>query len=787
MDIERLVRGVFGLGAAYVVLVLLVNGYVGSSGLGTATELAVLGVSGLLGMVLFPLVVGATGLTVVRSFSEDASAASRRRDGDSAGAVPPRDESAGREGSGSDAGAPDDGDGRPEAVDTADAGPDRGADGDVLESSTMDGGEWEERFANVEDTTAELEGELREGDVAAAERRLARLEPALEDLSEAPDAERLASVERRVEDARNRVEGARAEAFDERLRELVSTREEAESALQSGDYGRAVDAAGSGLDACDAAAGRPGYGEFADASSVARARERLSALLEEAERKRDAVEAVEEHLDRAERGLRSNEHETVESALADAKATIEGLPQEGDGGRRATFRERVESLERTLERSRAEQRLYGLLGSIGASRSRVETLLEEGSYRRAERQSHAALATCDEASTLVERHGLDPDLADRVREERRRTSDLVEAAERGPGEDLEERLVAAEDAVRAGIDHRDADEYGAAVDAFETAADAYDDAVAVAEAYDLPQEWETRERRSMVREYVEVTSTEFDRHSRRVRNELERTLEEATDRLHRAEQYWEVGDGVTAREHLQEAIRHLDGATDLVRTDGASPALREEYDDIASRAEDLHLELPADDVGEHRHRDLVRALQVLATDIGESPRPSFVNAYGDYPADAYLEAFGSWQDALAAANLDPVDEAARKRRTYSRVEVLDALVELADRLGRPPSKGDMSEHGTMSASPVTSRFESWDTALELAGIVDEDGAFVPEDDRTSPVARDAGGGASSGGDGEPSAPEAPDDPGSGGTDTAAGPGDETTDILDSLVREFDFD
>jgi hypothetical protein len=111
-------------------------------------------------------------------------------------------------------------------------------------------------------------------------------------------------------------------------------------------------------------------------------------------------------------------------------------------------------------------------------------------------------------------------------------------------------------------------------------------------------------------------------------------------------------------------------------------------------------------------------LQELATKLDESPRPEFVNAYGDYPADAYLEEFGSWPEALVAANLSPVDDERRERRKYSRVEVLDAVAELAEELGHPPTKGDMNEHGRTSASPVASRFKDWDTALELAGVVD---------------------------------------------------------------------
>jgi|APHM01.1.fsa_nt_gi hypothetical protein len=112
-------------------------------------------------------------------------------------------------------------------------------------------------------------------------------------------------------------------------------------------------------------------------------------------------------------------------------------------------------------------------------------------------------------------------------------------------------------------------------------------------------------------------------------------------------------------------------------------------------------------------QDLIDAVQRLAAKCEESPRPEVVDKYGEYPADGYIETFGSWEDALTAANLDLIDEATRERRVYSRMEVLDAVGDLIDKLGHVPSQTEMNRKGAVSATTVANRCENWNTALSL--------------------------------------------------------------------------
>lgn len=53
---------------------------------------------------------------------------------------------------------------------------------------------------------------------------------------------------------------------------------------------------------------------------------------------------------------------------------------------------------------------------------------------------------------------------------------------------------------------------------------------------------------------------------------------------------------------------------------------------------------------------------------------------------------------------------------YSREELLEGIRELADELGRVPTRKDMAENGDASGSIYSKRFDSWNEALRLAGF-----------------------------------------------------------------------
>lgn len=429
---------------------------------------------------------------------------------------------------------------------------------------------------------------------------------------------------------------------------------------------------------------------------------------------------IDEGLTGVKRALKVGDLDDAETALSEVSDRIEDLADEDHAEiDLASYRDRVQDLEREVEAEQAKSRIDGLRGSASSNQSAAETYLDDNEYQQAISRLESALESLQKAEFLA--RNFDIEQRDAIQLEKAEIESLLEKAQTAPNEELLEHLEAGESAVAQGIDRYEADNPAAAVEAFEDASNHYAEAREIATAFEAPERWEVEERWTMLQEYLDAAKAALDQRARSLQNDLQHQLDSAASELNRAEQHAEVNDHVSARESIGKAVRHLGEATQLLEPNTIAAEYLTRYDELAERADDLHESLPkASESGEYRTRDLVESLQMLATKTGESPAPEFVNAYGEYPADAYLEAFGSWPEALAAANLDPVDEAARERRKYTRVEVLDALVELANDLGHAPDKGEMNEHGPMSASPIENRFTDWETALEVAGVAGEE-------------------------------------------------------------------
>jgi len=103
---------------------------------------------------------------------------------------------------------------------------------------------------------------------------------------------------------------------------------------------------------------------------------------------------------------------------------------------------------------------------------------------------------------------------------------------------------------------------------------------------------------------------------------------------------------------------------------------------------------------------------------------------GKYSPEDYETAFGSWSTAVDQAPFDRTNEslsAQPNQQTYSRQEVIDALVDLIEKVDDRPSTSDMNDLGEMSASPVYQYFKSWDAAVDAAK--EEHGAVESDHDR----------------------------------------------------------
>ena len=111
---------------------------------------------------------------------------------------------------------------------------------------------------------------------------------------------------------------------------------------------------------------------------------------------------------------------------------------------------------------------------------------------------------------------------------------------------------------------------------------------------------------------------------------------------------------------------------------------------------------------------LITALLTFADELGETPTRTQMNDHGPYSQTPYYRVFGSWNDALRAAGLTTNHE-----NDVSTEALVEALQELDDELDRLPRFDDMEERGEYSAHTYLRRFGSWSEAKEAAGLAGE--------------------------------------------------------------------
>ena len=148
-----------------------------------------------------------------------------------------------------------------------------------------------------------------------------------------------------------------------------------------------------------------------------------------------------------------------------------------------------------------------------------------------------------------------------------------------------------------------------------------------------------------------------------------------------------------------------------------------------------------DDSGSQRPvptSQLIDELQDLADELGESPTARQMDDRGPRWHSVYQNRFGSWNEALEAAGLKvhyqttlpeaadagasatgPADTETGKTSRTGPIDteaILASLREVADQLGQPPTGKQFDAKGICSTGTVYKRFESWDAALEAAGL-----------------------------------------------------------------------
>ena len=109
--------------------------------------------------------------------------------------------------------------------------------------------------------------------------------------------------------------------------------------------------------------------------------------------------------------------------------------------------------------------------------------------------------------------------------------------------------------------------------------------------------------------------------------------------------------------------------------------------------------------------ELLDELNALRDDLGRAPQRREMDQEGQFDSSTYSHRFGTWNDALGAANIDP-----SKRRNIPESDLKDEIRRLADELNRPPTRDEMGQQGTFGHSVYSYRFGTWTDALIEAGL-----------------------------------------------------------------------
>lgn len=118
--------------------------------------------------------------------------------------------------------------------------------------------------------------------------------------------------------------------------------------------------------------------------------------------------------------------------------------------------------------------------------------------------------------------------------------------------------------------------------------------------------------------------------------------------------------------------------------------------------------------------EYLNRLRAVTEDLGRTPTTEEFTARTDQTATTGIKHFGSWSAVLDAAGLDPDNRHTMGRPSISEADYIEAVRELADDLGRPPSSLEMYEKGPYSHTTGVNLFGSWAATIEAADLTPTD-------------------------------------------------------------------
>ena len=129
-------------------------------------------------------------------------------------------------------------------------------------------------------------------------------------------------------------------------------------------------------------------------------------------------------------------------------------------------------------------------------------------------------------------------------------------------------------------------------------------------------------------------------------------------------------------------------------------------------------------------REVIREIRSLASELGRAPSAREMNERGAIAAGTVRKRFEQFDAAVRAAGFDPCPTAAER---YTRAEVIDAIQRTAEELGQPPTCDEMRATGDCSPETAQRLFGSWNTALRAAGLTPRLRSAIPTDELLAAV------------------------------------------------------
>lgn len=117
-----------------------------------------------------------------------------------------------------------------------------------------------------------------------------------------------------------------------------------------------------------------------------------------------------------------------------------------------------------------------------------------------------------------------------------------------------------------------------------------------------------------------------------------------------------------------------------------------------------------------KQQRLIDRLQDVSEDVGVPPSVRQVDEHGVYTSETYIDEFGSWADAITAADLRNVSQDS----SHEELSIGQALIQTLQRLDEEtevfPTMNDVRERTDFSPEEYKSEFGSWENALGAVGI-----------------------------------------------------------------------